>query len=153
MVKYWLPALLWATVIFITSSSVIHSKEFIHSVVHISDGRMNKHEFQNFWKSWWWVFVKGYHVFEYFLLTLLLYRASLIKKMSWTMRLCGVWIVAILYASSDEYHQTFVPTRGGKWTDVMIDCIGITLATLLIFAVGSLQNRKNLSSKPKIQSA
>lgn len=40
------------------------------------------------------------------------------------------WAVslAIMYAMTDEYHQTFVPTRAGTWADVAIDGCGVVLA-------------------------
>ena len=34
----------------------------------------------------------------------------------------------VLYAMTDEYHQTFVPGRVGAWTDVLIDSAGALLA-------------------------
>lgn len=37
-------------------------------------------------------------------------------------------VVATSYAAVDEYHQTFVAGRSGHPRDVLIDCIGITLA-------------------------
>ena len=38
---------------------------------------------------------------------------------------------SLLFAVSDEYHQTFVPGRGGTWTDVAIDSSGAFLAALV----------------------
>ncbi len=32
--------------------------------------------------------------------------------------------LALIYAASDEYHQSFVPGRGARITDVGIDSIG-----------------------------
>jgi len=54
-----------------------------------------------------------------------------------TVRRPLVWAVAIafLYASSDEWHQSFVETRHGTPVDVLIDSIGIGVAALAI-AVG-----------------
>lgn len=36
-------------------------------------------------------------------------------------------ILSLLYAISDEYHQTLVPTREGKLRDIFIDFAGILL--------------------------
>ena len=87
--------------------------------------------FDEFWQNWWWLFVKGYHVMEYALLTALLYRALRAKL---EMRSALAWsaILAFGYACSDEYHQSFVPGRGGKWTDVAIDTIGVTLVEIIV---------------------
>jgi VanZ family protein len=42
------------------------------------------------------------------------------------------FIIAVLYAVSDEIHQTFTPTREGRIRDVVIDTVGITCAYLFI---------------------
>jgi len=43
--------------------------------------------------------------------------------------LCAV--ICILYAASDEWHQTFVPGRGGTWVDVVIDTGGVLIAAAI----------------------
>jgi hypothetical protein len=45
--------------------------------------------------------------------------------------LLGAVAISLLYAISDEYHQTFVSGRSGSPLDVCIDAIGIGAATLL----------------------
>jgi VanZ family protein len=40
--------------------------------------------------------------------------------------------IALLYAVSDEYHQTFVDGRSGTSTDVLIDAIGVCVALALL---------------------
>jgi len=56
------------------------------------------------------------------------------------------WITIILcvaYAASDEYHQTFVPGRTGKFTDVLIDLCGIVIGYLFIaLIVRGVRKRK-----------
>jgi VanZ family protein len=37
-------------------------------------------------------------------------------------------LLTILYAVSDEYHQTFVPGRNGQLADVLIDSLGGLIA-------------------------
>jgi VanZ family protein len=46
--------------------------------------------------------------------------------------LLGAVTIALLYAVTDEYHQTFVSGRHGSPVDVGIDAIGIGVAVLLI---------------------
>ena len=41
-------------------------------------------------------------------------------------------VISILYACSDEYHQTFTDNRSGTAVDVGIDAVGIGLACLAI---------------------
>ena len=42
------------------------------------------------------------------------------------------FLIALSYAFTDEIHQLFVPGRGGRLTDVLIDLLGIIIATQLI---------------------
>ncbi|MHB8635211.1 MAG: VanZ family protein [Fimbriimonadaceae bacterium] len=136
------PALLWALVIFLTSSTYIPSKTFVHvAVTRAGIGMLaGESAFTAFWKSWWWVFVKGYHVLEYVLLTALVYRA--VRAVASGARAIG-WagLIALAYAASDEFHQTFVKDRGGKWTDVAIDGIGITLVVVWLLVARSRASR------------
>lgn len=46
--------------------------------------------------------------------------------------------IAVLYASSDEFHQYFVPGRSAQITDVMIDSAG-ALAGVVIYYLASLK--------------
>ena len=42
------------------------------------------------------------------------------------------WALAFLYAASDEWHQSFVPSRGSSFHDVLIDATGAALGLLLL---------------------
>jgi len=59
---------------------------------------------------------KGGHVIGYAVLALLYWRAFEFKKN----RLWGAWSLALLYALSDEFHQSFVAGRHPTIWDVMI---------------------------------
>ena len=62
-------------------------------------------------------------------------------------------IIGVIYASSDEIHQSFTPGRGPLLTDVIIDTMGILLGILLIMLVLKLykiiqngkENRQNMA--------
>lgn len=41
-------------------------------------------------------------------------------------------IIGIIYAASDEFHQSFIPERTPKITDVMIDTMGVMFGILII---------------------
>lgn len=127
--------LLWAAVIFATSCTVVQSKSFVHAVSTGTPIAISERGFQRFWSSWWWVFVKGYHVMEFALLTYLLCL--------W-LRRRPVWVpvlIAATYAASDEIHQIWVPERGARVTDWLIDLIGVTLATVVWVTVGRSKAR------------
>jgi VanZ family protein len=40
----------------------------------------------------------------------------------------AAFLLVVVYGASDEFHQTFVPTREGKLRDVLIDGLGGWLA-------------------------
>ena len=69
---------------------------------------------------WDTVLRKGAHMTEFGLLTLLWWRAL--------GRPAPAAAIAIAYAISDEWHQSFVPTRHGSPVDVLIDTAGVLLA-------------------------
>jgi VanZ family protein len=72
---------------------------------------------------------KGGHMLAYALLTVLWLRPLEGRLPTRTAAFLASGI-ALLYAISDEYHQTFVPGRDGNGVDVMIDGVGVLGALL-----------------------
>ncbi|MBW3606749.1 MAG: VanZ family protein [Actinobacteria bacterium] len=54
---------------------------------------------------------------------------ALARAVDWRRPLLAT-VIAVLYAASDEIHQSFVAGRHGSPVDVAIDCVGIGLAVL-----------------------
>ena len=69
-----------------------------------------------------------------------MYRTSNVKR-----RLLTALAIVFLYACTDEFHQLFVPGRAGRFTDVLIDCFGCAVVTLICLHFYQLDN-KNSSS-------
>jgi len=90
----------------------------------------------------WWDFIikKTAHVGEYAILYFLLWRA--IKK-GWIIPL----VLGLIYALSDEYHQSFVPGRTATLRDAGFDLSGMLI---MLYA---LKNKWNIfqtaPAKPK----
>ena len=108
---------------------------------------MTESDFGRFWHRWYWVFVKGWHVLEFAALTFL--AAYSFARLGWTSRVrVFVWsaVVGILFACSDEIHQIFVPKRGGRVSDVLIDCGGVLIG--LFFAFLFLRKRLDARLRP-----
>lgn len=92
------------------------------------------------------------HIFLYALLggTSFLFMASLpINAPAYAKpAICaaGAVIISFLYACSDEFHQSFIAGRDGKFADVGVDAIGFLTIAILIMAVWYLvlwlRNRK-----------
>jgi VanZ family protein len=98
----WLPVVAWALVIFAFSS-----------VPHLGTDL----------GVWDTILRKLAHTLEYAVLGALLMRAL---RRPWPALALGV-----LYAASDELHQTFVPGRHGSPVDVAIDAVGIALGIVV----------------------
>jgi VanZ family protein len=75
-------------------------------------------------------FKKLVHVMEYGILTALLFWAMRIHITHKGQALVMATLVAILYAVSDEWHQSFVPGREGTLRDVAIDSLGAIGASM-----------------------
>lgn len=73
------------------------------------------------------------HVSEFFILGILV--INLVSKYNVKHIYFISFIICVLYASSDEFHQLFVPGRSGQVTDVLIDLIGVVLGLLLVFLI------------------
>ena len=69
-------------------------------------------------------FKKLAHVTVYAVLTVLLFSALRLHIRHKGHALVTATLLAILYAFSDEWHQTFVPGREGTLRDVGIDALG-----------------------------
>ena len=125
--RFWGPAIVWMAIIFLAST---------RESVQVSD------EFTiNF------LFFKTLHVIEYAILFTLYYRAlrNTLDRKNIVVLLTTAFVMTILYAISDEFHQTLVPTREGKVRDVIIDALGallswISIAILLPKAPKKLQS-------------
>ena len=111
---YWLPVLLWMGVIFVMSS-----RSQLPFYVNETVDFMTK---------------KAGHVTEYGVLAFLLWRA-ISKGRGWPAvpSFGGAFVLSLLYAISDEFHQTLVPGRAGALTDVGFDALGALLALGLVW--------------------
>ncbi|MGB7601132.1 MAG: VanZ family protein, partial [Candidatus Sulfotelmatobacter sp.] len=67
----------------------------------------------------------------------------------WTVRWSAIAVLMTAFvASLDEWHQTFIPSRTGRWQDVVLDtCAGIA-AQLGIFLWLMNFGKRKASSMP-----
>lgn len=88
------------------------------------------------------VFVrKTAHVAEYAILTYLIFK-SISAKVYYNPYLITA-LISVLYASSDEFHQYFIPGRSGQLIDVGVDSVGIALMLVCLY----LWNKKKTVPK------
>ncbi|BFH13259.1 VanZ family protein [Paenibacillus melissococcoides] len=82
------------------------------------------------------------HIAEFALLTLLLILTLSARVRSKGLVAAGSGLIAVLYACSDEWHQTFVPGRTGHLADVAVDSIGVALVLAAYAIVIAARRRR-----------
>lgn len=118
-----------ALIIYFSSTTVVTQRQLARFVSGAIPG-VTEDGFYEWWQTWWWVFVKGFHVLEFFLLALAL-GWGLLRMKEQRFLVIGAGL-AVIWACLDEWHQSFVPSRGGRFSDVLIDCLGTGLPVLVI---------------------
>ncbi|MCR4324985.1 MAG: VanZ family protein [Candidatus Curtissbacteria bacterium] len=113
----WLPVFIWAAVIF-TFSSLPQTSV---SGFYLTD----------------FIIKKTAHISEYAILYALTFRASGGK-------LVGSYLLVMLYAISDEIHQSFVPGRTPKVYDVVgFDLTGANIAAYSLWKLKQIHKKKH----------
>ena len=145
-VRYTLPLLIWMGFIFTMSGdsgSAEHTRPLMHSILRrlapslaaqLTPAQVDRIDFN---------IRKTSHVLEYLLLALLAYRAARGGSPHFRSRhVLFPLVLGIGFAASDEWHQSFVPSRWGVAADVLYDSFGVTLGTLLSQWHEQLQREK-----------
>ena len=125
--KFWLPLILWAIFIFSASTDALsaeHTSRFLVPFLRwlmpsISAATIETIHF---------MIRKGSHMAEYAILAALGWRAihyGTKLRAGFGREAVLVFFLAMLYAAGDEFHQSFVRSRGSSIDDVMIDGCGI----------------------------
>ena len=131
--KNWLPVIVWVGVIFLGSTDLMsaeHTSRFIVPFLRWLKPDISAETLA----SIHFIVRKCTHVAEYAVLGLLLLRAATLMtnfKRSIPILYVSVWGVCLFVAVTDEFHQTFVASRGAAATDVMIDSAGAILGLLI----------------------
>src|SRR6266581_8533274 len=136
--KYWLPPFIWLGVIFVGSTGVMSAEQTSRFLVPFLRWLDPQISFATI-AAIHFALRKLGHLTEYAIFAALLWRAlrrgtRLQAKMSILFLLA--WLAAAIFAVTDEFHQSFVPSRTASPVDVMIDICGaiIGLAICLAFA-------------------
>ena len=74
---------------------------------------------------------KATHLTAFGILAILFYRAL----RPWRYARPFAWLITVVYAATDEWHQSFQPGRTPKVMDVFIDACGALFALFLIWPV------------------
>jgi VanZ family protein len=132
--RYWVPPILWAAVIFAGSTSVLGAPNTAPILATFLNAVFGHSLAPSQFEMVHYLVRKGGHLCEYAILGALVFRAIRADREGWNWRWALAAIVlAALYAASDEWHQSFVPSRTASVWDVLIDTTGATLAQVLFF--------------------
>jgi VanZ family protein len=141
--KYWLPVLLWMSVIFIASSDLMSAERTSHFigpflrwfVPDISPETIASIQI---------VVRKCAHLVAYAILAALLHRALRQNIRQLGRAALFAFLMAFTYASLDEFHQSFVASRTGSPWDVAIDCLGALVGLAVCLAAGIPKSGRSL---------
>ncbi|HEY9677335.1 MAG TPA: VanZ family protein [Drouetiella sp.] len=112
----WLLVALWMCVIYAFSNQA-HSGEITERLLHGANVPIRKCA----------------HMFEYAVLYWLVRWAALgIKRPTLIVPGFLAFCVTLLYAATDEWHQSFVPGRSAQPQDVAVDMAGAVIASFLV---------------------
>lgn len=140
--RYWLPVLGWMAVICVASTDLMsaqHTSRFIGPFLlwlnpDISPETIRAVQF---------AVRKAGHVTEYAILAALLLRGLHRDSGALSPR-HALWALAIAsaYAALDEYHQSFVASRTGSPSDILIDASGALLGVVIWWWVIAHRTRR-----------
>ena len=129
----WWPAIVWSGVIFTMSTdtfSAEHTKWFFEPVLRrvIPGLAQSQYDYIHH------LIRKCAHFSEYFVYFLLLYRAVRARREGWRWSWAGAaLLIAAAYSLTDEFHQSFVPSRGPSIYDSLLDTVGASAALLALW--------------------
>ena len=128
-IKYWLPVVFWMCFILWMSTETFSSRNtsaLVETILPLLIPEISSQELALIH-----VFMRKLgHFIEYFILGILFFRAfrgGSTASCSWRWYFFAVTLI-VLWAASDEFHQSFVPTRTASIVDVGIDTAGGILA-------------------------
>jgi VanZ family protein len=140
--RFWLPALAWAGLIFTLSTDAFsgaHTSRIIIPLLHWLLPRASESTLELAHA----VIRKCGHFVEYFILGLLVFRAVRGPERGWKLRWAAIALaIAAAYSASDEFHQSFVPSRGPSAWDSLLDTASAALAQLTVRLIARTDERR-----------
>jgi VanZ family protein len=138
--KSWLPVVFWMGVIFFGSTDAMsgsHTSRFVVPLIRWFLPAASTETVETIHL----IIRKGWHLTEYAILALWVSRALTLRTpppagaCPWRVFRIAL-VICALYACSDEFHQSFVPSRGASVDDVALDTFGSAVGLALRWAFG-----------------
>ena len=143
-VRYWMPVIVWMALIFLGSTDMLsaeHTSRFLVPFLRWLDPQISLAALAVIQLG----IRKLGHLSEYAILAMLLWRA-LRSGTRWQTKMSILFPVAalacLIFAASDEFHQSFVPSRTSSPQDVMIDICGALLGLAVCWMFARSEERR-----------
>ena len=126
-IKHWWPVIVWMSLIFFFSTDLFsgtNTTSFLQPILSSLLPDVSADQIETIHL----IVRKLGHWGEYFILAILNIRGlhAELPAQSRIRRAASAIAIAAIYAASDEWHQSFVPSRSASVVDVVIDCVGAT---------------------------
>jgi len=149
--KYWLPLFIWLGVIFVGSTEVMSAEQTSRFLVPFLRWLDPQISFATI-AAIHFALRKLGHLTEYAIFAALLWRAlrcgtCLQAKMSILFLLA--WLAAAIFAVTDEFHQSFVPSRTASPIDIMIDICGAMIGLIICMMFATQGRSRPLNQKTR----
>ncbi len=142
-VGVWLPALVAVALVFVESTELFSAKNTSSWLRPLFERFLGPME-DSRWDTVHFLIRKLGHLCGYGFVCLTFLRAWLLtlgrkpalSVSQWRRNACALAVAStVVIASLDEWHQTFLPSRTGRVSDVGIDTLGAVLTCALVWAV------------------
>ena len=169
LVRNWWPAAVWLGIIRLESTDMASSTNtsgLLYAVLSFLFRHVNGQIVQELNE----VLRKTGHFMGYGILGALVFfalrytnrdRLAPVLRRRWGMYLHDFWrlewvtigmLVTVVTASLDEIHQTFIPSRTGRWQDVVLDTCGAAVLQIIIyyFSLLAASRRRERVHQPEL---
>lgn len=126
----------WCLMIYAWSHQMGKESQAVSEVV--ADLIYEDHQFIGFWVR------KAAHLFEFFMLALWVMLFLHTFAIKYHYQVIIAFTFCVLYAISDEIHQTFIPGRYGSFMDCLIDSLG-SVGGIIVFSFFNYYKQKRLN--------
>ncbi len=172
LARNWWPVLVWLGVIRLESTDMASASN-TSTVLYEVISAVSPHVEPSFVDQLDEVLRKSGHFLGYGILSALVFlalrntnrdRLGGILKRAWGSCWHDLWrlewvmigvLVAIVTATNDEIHQSFIPSRTSRWQDVVLDTIGAIIVQVLVYflCTRALKRRRGAVPQAELTSA
>ena len=155
--KAWIPSLIWLIIIAIESTDLLSSSNesrLLYPLITFLFGHIDLDKFM----VWNGYLREVGHFVGYFVLSCLQFwawRATiLLPNAKWSFRWARIaFLTTAMVATLDEWHQSFIPSRTGRFHDVVLDSSAALIAQVIIYFWLRSRSTSNLITEAEAQSS